>query len=62
MKKLDKNFLPDAGLETAIDLLREVPSEREVLPERFPELGLGSAHIWLNGFADLQFLKGFEWI
>lgn len=41
MKKLDKNFLPDAGLETAIDLLREVPSEREVLPERFPELGLG---------------------
>ena len=41
MKKLDKSFLPDAGLEVAISLLREVPSEEEMLPERFPELGLG---------------------
>ena len=41
MKKLDKSFLVDAGLETAIGLLRETPKERAILPERFPEVGLG---------------------
>ncbi len=43
LKKLDKSFLPDAGLETAIDLLREVPSRGKTLPERFPESGFGEA-------------------
>ena len=41
MKKLNKSFLVDAGLETAIGLLRETPKERTTLPERFPEVGLG---------------------
>ena len=41
MKKLDKSFLPGAGLEAAIELLREVPSKRKILPEGFPESGFG---------------------
>ena len=41
LKKLDKSFLPEAGLEAAIDLLREVPSKGKILPERFPESGFG---------------------
>ena len=41
LKKLDKSFLPDTGLEAAIELLREVPSKRKMLPEDFPESGFG---------------------
>ena len=41
LKKLDKSFLPDTGLEAAIELLREVPSKRKILPEDFPESGFG---------------------
>ena len=41
LKKPDKSFLPDTGLEAAIELLREVPSKRKILPEDFPESGFG---------------------
>ena len=41
MSKLDSSFLPDTGLEYAIDLLRKVPLELDDLPESFPAFGLG---------------------
>ena len=41
MTDKNKSFLPDAGLEHAIDLLRQIPEEQENLPEGFPNLGMG---------------------
>ncbi len=41
MSELDNSFLPDKGLEHAIDLLRRVPKVRGNLPFRFPEHGIG---------------------
>ena len=41
MSKLDSSFLPDTGLEYAIDLLRKVPLELDDLPESFPAFGVG---------------------
>jgi len=37
----DKSFLPDAGLEYAINLLREEPKEQKNIPDGFPNLGIG---------------------
>ena len=37
----NKSFLPDTGLEHAIDLLRQVPKLQENLPDGFPNLGIG---------------------
>ena len=41
MSKPDSSFLPDTGLEYAIDLLREVPLKADDLPELFPDFGMG---------------------
>ena len=41
MNKPDNSFLPDTGLEYAIDLLREVPLVVGDLPEVFPDFGMG---------------------
>ncbi len=41
MKEKDKSFLPDSGLEHAIDLLRQAPKAQENLPDTFPSLGMG---------------------
>jgi L-2,4-diaminobutyrate decarboxylase len=41
MSEKDKSFLPDAGLEHAVNLLRQVPKVQENLPDRFPERGIG---------------------
>ena len=41
MTEADKSFLPDAGLEHAIDLLRHPPSEQIELPDSFSEHGIG---------------------
>lgn len=41
MSEKDKSFLADAGLEHAINLLRQVPKEQENLPDRFPQHGIG---------------------
>ncbi len=41
MTKQDKSFIPDAGLEHAIDLLRQPPFERVELPTSFSECGIG---------------------
>jgi len=41
MNNKDKSFLPSAGLEYAIDLLRQVPLGPSDLPESFPEVGIG---------------------
>lgn len=37
----DRSFLPDTGLEYAIDLLRQAPLEPDDLPNVCPELGIG---------------------
>lgn len=39
MTKNDKSFMPDVGLEHAIDLLRHTPSEQDELPVSFSEHG-----------------------
>ncbi|VAW41365.1 Pyridoxal-dependent decarboxylase family protein [hydrothermal vent metagenome] len=41
MTNKNKSFLPDAGLEHAIDLLRQTPQVQENLPDGFPNFGLG---------------------
>jgi L-2,4-diaminobutyrate decarboxylase len=41
MSEKDKSFLPDKGLEHAVDLLRQVFMVQENLPDRFPNLGIG---------------------
>ena len=41
MTNKNKSFLPDAGLEHAIDLLRQAPKVQENLPDGFPNLGIG---------------------
>jgi len=41
MSEKDKSFLPDTGLEHAVDLLRQVSELQENLPDRFPDLGIG---------------------
>ena len=41
MTNKTKSFLPDAGLEHAIDLLRQAPKVQENLPDGFPNLGIG---------------------
>lgn len=41
MTKQDKSFIPDVGLEHAIDLLRHPPSEQVELPVSFSEHGIG---------------------
>ena len=41
MSEIDKSFLPDTGLEHAVDLLRQFPEVRHNLPDRFPNLGIG---------------------
>lgn len=41
MTQQDKSFIPDAGLEHAIDLLRAPPSEQVELPVSFSESGIG---------------------
>ena len=41
MSVIDKSFLPDTGLEHAVDLLRQVSKVQENLPDRFPNRGIG---------------------
>ena len=41
MNNNDQSFSPEQGLESAIDLLREVPAEKTELPEQCPEYGIG---------------------
>ena len=41
MSEKDNSFLPDTGLEYAIDLLRQESKAQENLPEGFPNLGMG---------------------
>ena len=41
MSDNSQGFSPDAELEAAIDLLREVPSEKMELPDQCPEYGIG---------------------
>tara|TARA_B100001167_G_C16754491_1_gene298013 strand:- start:135 stop:1337 length:1203 start_codon:yes stop_codon:yes gene_type:complete len=41
MTNKNKSFRPDAGLEHAIDLLRQAPKVQENLPDGFPNLGIG---------------------
>ena len=41
MTKQDKSFIPDTGLEHAVDLLRHPPSEQVELPASFSECGIG---------------------
>lgn len=41
MTEQDKSFIPDAGLEHAIELLRQSPSEQDELPDSFSEHGIG---------------------
>ena len=41
MTKIDKSFLPDTGLEHAVDLLRQVPIVQTNLPDKFPSQGIG---------------------
>lgn len=41
MSEKDKSFLPNTGLEHAIDLLRQVPKVTESLPDVFPNRGTG---------------------
>ena len=38
------------------------PGFRRVLSSVFLDLGLGSAHFWLNRFKVRDFRKGFEWV
>lgn len=45
MNEKDKSFLPDHGLEHAIDLLRQVPSLQTELPDEFPALGMGELEV-----------------
>ncbi len=41
MTNKNKSFLPDVGLEHAIDLLRQTPKVEENLPNGFPNIGIG---------------------
>ncbi len=41
MSGKDKSFLPDIGLEHAVDLPRQTSKEQEELPNEFPNLGFG---------------------
>ena len=41
MSEKDNSFLPDTGLEYAIDLLRQESKVQENLPDGFPKLGIG---------------------
>ena len=41
--KFDSNFVIDRSLETAIDYIRNVPSQIDDLPLEFPELGIGQS-------------------
>jgi L-2,4-diaminobutyrate decarboxylase len=41
MNEKDKCFLPEIGLEHAVDLLRQTSKEQENLPNEFPNLGFG---------------------
>jgi len=41
MSEKDKSFLPEIGLEHAVDLLRQTSKEQEELPNEFPNLGFG---------------------
>ncbi len=41
MSKKDKSFLPDSGLEHAVELLRKTLNAQEKLPDEFPNLGFG---------------------
>ncbi len=41
MTEQDKSFLPNAGLEHAVDLLRHPPSKQDELPDSFSEHGIG---------------------
>lgn len=41
MSEIDRSFLPDTGLEHAVDLLRQVLKDQVNLPDRFPDLGIG---------------------
>jgi L-2,4-diaminobutyrate decarboxylase len=41
MSEKDKSFLPEIGLEHAVDLLRQTSKEQEELPIAFPNLGFG---------------------
>ena len=38
------------------------PLFRRVRNSVFPDLGLGSAHFWLNMAQSLGFLDGFDWV
>ena len=41
MSEKDKSFLPDTGLEHAVDLLRQTSKIQENLPDEFPNQGVG---------------------
>ena len=41
MSEKDTSFLPEIGLEHAVDLLRQTSKEQEELPNEFPNLGFG---------------------
>ncbi|MBL4681640.1 MAG: hypothetical protein JKY88_13075, partial [Pseudomonadales bacterium] len=41
MTNKNRSFLLGAGLEYAIDLLRQAPKVQENLPDGFPDLGIG---------------------
>jgi len=41
MTKKDNSFIPDAGLEHAIDLLRNPPLKQDNLPACFSDNGIG---------------------
>lgn len=41
MSEIDQSFFPNTGLEHAVDLLRQVLSVRENLPDRLPNRGIG---------------------
>ncbi len=41
MSEKDKSFLPDSGLEHAVDLLRQASEVQESFPDGFPNQGIG---------------------
>jgi glutamate/tyrosine decarboxylase-like PLP-dependent enzyme len=41
MSEKDKSFLPDTGIEHAVELLRQVFTVQEDLPDEFPNRGIG---------------------
>ncbi|MBD0266929.1 MAG: hypothetical protein ICV77_01415 [Cyanobacteria bacterium Co-bin8] len=51
MTSKDRSFLPDAGLEYALELLRNVPAAAAGLPQDLPQQGIGE-------IASLDLLSG----